>query len=91
MRYAVLSVVAIAMLMVASFAHLHLGRHVQRDRVRLPLLRLFLFATGGLFGYMAATLYGARGFYYALVFVIGFGMVHVPAAVILFIKGERAK
>ncbi len=91
MRYTVLSMLAIAMLAVAYLAHRHLGRHIPRGGVRLRLLRLFLLASGGLFGYAAATVNGATGLYYALFFLIGFGVVHVPAAAILFIKALRAK
>jgi hypothetical protein len=91
MRYVLLSITAIAALAVAYFAHRHLGRHVPGGGARLALLRMFLLAIGALFGHAAATAFGASGLYYALVFLAGFGVVHVPAATILLIKDERAK
>ncbi len=91
MRYAVLSIIAVAALVIAYFAHRHLARHVPGDGARLALLRVFLLGSGALFGHAAAAALGASGLYYTLVFVVGFGLVHVPAATILFIKDARAK
>ena len=91
MRAVILAVIAVAVLAIAAYAHGHLRPHVRGGAVRLVLLRLFLIGTGALFGTAAADAYGTAGIHYALIWLIGFGLVHVPAAAILFIKGERAK
>lgn len=91
MRVVILSFTAVAAVAVAAFAHRHLRRHVRGTAVRVILLRLFLLVTGALFGYTAAAGYRVSGVDGALVWLIGFGLVHVPAATILFIKDRRAK
>jgi hypothetical protein len=91
MRYALLSIAAVATLAIAGFAHRHLGSHVPGGGARLVLLRVFLLVSGAVFGYAAASAFRAQGLYFLLVFLAGFGLVHVPAATILFIKDERAK
>lgn len=53
--------------------------------------RLLLLGTGLAFGFVMAQYYlGAEGFAWLLAFLIGLGLVHVPAAFILFLKRLRA-
>jgi hypothetical protein len=50
--------------------------------------RLVLLVVGVLFGWIGAAAEGET-LRQVLRFTIGFGIVHIPAAVILFIKGQR--
>lgn len=53
--------------------------------------RLLLLATGLAFGFVMAQYYLAvEGLAWLLAFLSGFGLVHVPAAFILFLKRQRA-
>jgi hypothetical protein len=52
------------------------------------IARMVLLVVGALFGWIGAAA-EADTLRQILRFAIGFGIVHVPAAVILFIKGQR--
>lgn len=52
------------------------------------IVRSVLILVGGLFGWIGAAA-EEEALRQLLRFFIGFGMVHIPAAVILFIKGQR--
>lgn len=91
MRYLLISIAAASALGVAFYAHRYLRAHVVGS-ARLAFLHVFLLMTGVIFGYAAASIYaGGDRLYFALAFLAAFGLVHVPAAVILFIKGERSE
>jgi hypothetical protein len=82
-----LSVLAVALLATAAYAHQRIPRYTAGTR-RIWVLRVVLFAAGVIFGYASAR-HVVEPFQIALAFLIGFGAVHVPAAVILFIKQSR--
>lgn len=54
--------------------------------------RVMLLIVGVLFGIVMASIYThTQNLPWLLVFLSGFGVVHVPAAAILFLKRQRAK
>lgn len=87
MNLVVLAVLALVLLAVALYAQWRIGAHT-RGNARIVATRLFLALVAAAFGWTlsaGATVEAER----LLVFLAGFGMVHVPAAVILFIKRRR--
>jgi hypothetical protein len=61
-----------------------------KGRTKIMVTRTILVLVGTAFGLTGA------GYVYGhlpqlLVFLIGFGMVHMPAAIVLFIKGKRGE
>jgi hypothetical protein len=82
-----LVVLAVALLAIAAYAHQRIPRHTAGSR-RIWLLRVALLVTGVVFGYASARRV-VDPFQVALAFLVGFGVVHVPAAIILFIKQSR--
>ncbi|HVL77537.1 MAG TPA: hypothetical protein VM406_16105 [Noviherbaspirillum sp.] len=87
MHLMTLGVLAVILIPLALYAQMQIGSHT-RGAGRVALTRLLLLAVGLAFGWVvsANAVEPAERF---LVFVAGFGMVHVPAAVILFIKKRR--
>lgn len=82
-------VTAAVLLSVAAYAQLRIARHTA-GTTRVALTRAVLIVVGIAFGYVAArTLADGQGIPASLVFLTGFGLVHFPAAIILFIKRER--
>jgi hypothetical protein len=85
------TLVLAAVLLVGATAYVHhrLPFHVA-GRERLLFTRALLVGVGAAFGYVTVRVYGeVYAAPPALVFVIAFGLVHFPAAVILFLKHER--
>ncbi|QKT02371.1 hypothetical protein HUS23_00170 [Ectothiorhodospiraceae bacterium 2226] len=81
--------IAVACMAAAIYAHLRIPHHAPGQGWGA---RLILVVTGVAFGYvMAAHYLPAEGLRFWLVFLSGFGVVHVPAAAILFIKRQRAR
>ena len=81
--------VTILLLAAAAYTHLRIGQHTRRARNR-ALLRGVLIVAGGGFGYVTTIYYlQAEGLRALLGFLSGFGLVHVPAAFILFLKRMR--
>lgn len=79
----------ILLLAAAAYAHLRIGQHTKGARNR-ALLRGVLIVAGSGFGYVTAVYYlQAEGLRALLAFLSGFGLVHVPAAFILFFKRIR--
>jgi hypothetical protein len=85
----------IGFLMILAGVLLILAVHVQRriavftlGSANIFIARLVLLVVGALFGWIGAAAEGDT-LRQILHFVIGFGIVHIPAAVILFIKGQR--
>jgi hypothetical protein len=72
----------------AVYAQRRIPRHTA-GAAKIGLARMLLIATGLASGYVAATSFGHDGMLALLAFVVRFGAVHVPAALILFIKTER--
>jgi hypothetical protein len=84
-RYLVGMLVA-ALLVVAGYAHYRIPLHTA-TRSRALLTQGVLALVGLAFGYVAASIYPPQWAPYA--FLGGFGVVHLPAAIILF--GKRAR
>ena len=79
---------AVVCLMAAGYAHYRLPLHTA-GVARLSVTRGVLIVVGIVFGYVNATASGSQGGLALMMFLIGFGVVHVPAAVILFLKHQR--
>lgn len=89
MQWAVLVVLAVLALAVAGYAQYRTPFHTRTARDAL-WARLLLWVVGIAFGLVLAMVYTrSEGLATALVFLIGFGTVHVPAAFILFSKRRR--
>ena len=89
MSTAILAVVTIALLIIAGYAQWRIPRfEATRSGVFLTrgVLILIGVAFGLAVGYFASPTYPAP-----LVFLSGFGLVHVPAAFILLLKRERGE
>lgn len=87
-----LFVLAFLTIMATVYAHLRLPYHT-KNAMRTLISRAMLLVVGVAFGYVMAAYYfaGARTLEATLIFLSAFGLVHVPAAVILFIKHRRAE
>lgn len=72
------------------YAHLHAGHVADRPR-QVWALRIMLVLVGIAFGVVATAVYLKEMEPDWLVFLAGFGVVHVPAAVIVFLKRQRRK
>jgi hypothetical protein len=80
-------VLAALLLLAAVYAHLNIPRYTARTAA---VARGVLIAVGLGLGVVSAIIYAEAGGGFAfLAFLIGFGVVHVPAAVILFLKRAR--
>jgi len=89
MQTFLLLVLAAVTLAAAAYAQYRTAYHTRTARDAL-MARLMLLVVGLAFGYVAATVYTRTGgLDQVLVFLSGFGAVHVPAAIILFIKRRR--
>jgi len=82
-----LFVAAVAAMAAAGYAQHRIPRHTAGRR-RLWFLRAVLFVVGLALGHLSSSPL-SDPFLALLAFLIGFGEVHVPAAIILFIKQER--
>jgi len=84
--YVVPMVLVGALVLAATlYAQHQIPRYTASPRAAL-LMRAGLIVLGLVFGYVAADNFGEAGVFPLLTFLIGFGAVHVPAALILFIK-----
>jgi len=82
-----LTLLAAVNVLAAGYAHRQIPRFTAGTR-RVLFTRLVLFGVGIALGYVAAR--EMNGTLPALLaFLIGFGAVHLPAAVILFVKHAR--
>lgn len=79
---------AVFFVALAAYAHWLLPRYTA-GKTRLRLTRAILIATGLAFGYVSATLSTTDPITRTLAFLIGFGVVHAPAAVVLYVKKAR--
>jgi hypothetical protein len=80
---------ALLLLTTAIYAHKQLP-FFTAGKGRIVLLRTILVLTGIGFGLMAKS-YVMEPMHQIMAFAIGFGMVHLPAAVILLIKAKRGE
>jgi hypothetical protein len=83
-----LIVIAAVLMISAVYAQTHLSRYTAGSG-KLMLTRAILVATGLAFGFVSAAVYAGDPVRAVLASLIGFGAVHFPAALILFIKQER--
>ena len=79
---------AFVLLAGAAYAQIRIARYTA-GRGMVMLARAVLIVTGIAFGYVSATLYPLDPVHALLNFLIGFGVVHFPAAFILFLKYAR--
>jgi hypothetical protein len=78
-----------ALVAAAIYAQYRIPAHTS-GTAKIALTRLLLIVIGVAFGYVLEQTYAdARGLPPVLVFLAGFGLVHLPAAIILFIKRAR--
>lgn len=88
MPYLLTGLLAAVPLLIAAYAHGLLGR-VAKSRKELWTSRLLLLGVGSVFGLVMAFYYlEVSGLQRLLVFLGSFGITHVPAAAILFIKSR---
>lgn len=84
-----LGVLAAITLALAVYAHARIPSHTPTARQAM-FTRVLLLGVGLAFGWVIAAIYGrAGGLHWWLIFLSGFGVVHVPAAAILFLKKQR--
>jgi hypothetical protein len=76
---------AVIVLALAIYAQQQIPRFTANPR-SARLMRAGLIVLGLVFGYVAADNFGDAGTPPLMTFLIGFGAVHVPAALILFFK-----
>lgn len=89
MRYASMILILAITISATVYAHYRLPFHTP-NRTQLWATRLLLIAIGMAFGWAMSDVYtdvqeGAA----VLVFLSAFGVVHIPAAIILWIKRKR--
>lgn len=90
MTNAILFLLAGALLFAAGYAHLRIPRF-SATRSGVMLSRGILILVGVAFGLVSATYYAGTNLPAPLVFLSAFGLVHVPAALILLLKRQRGE
>ena len=88
MNLLLLALAACLMLTAAGYAQANLPRYTA-GRGKVMLTRVVLIVVGIAFGFVTASAYPGGDTLAPLVFLIAFGTVHAPAAVILLIKRQR--
>jgi hypothetical protein len=84
-----MAVIAIMLVAVAAYAQYTIPSYTA-GTTRVLLTRVVLLAVGVAVGFVAAQNYGdVSGPLAVTMFLAGFGLVHLPAAMILFIKRQR--
>jgi hypothetical protein len=78
-------IAAVALLALAVYAQASIPRFTATAR-NVFITRAILIVTGLAFGYVAATTFPPEEVPPALAFLVAFGAVHFPAALILFFK-----
>jgi hypothetical protein len=86
METPVMIAAAAMLLWTAAYAQLRIARYTASARAAAAT-RALLAAVGIAFGYVCVRIAGSIA--PALVFATAFGIVHVPAAIILFLKREQ--
>ena len=89
LQYTIAVLAAALALAAAVYVQLRLQRFTA-SAFRLTLARTVLFAVGLGCGYVGAQMYRELPAS-VLAFIIGFGVVHLPATGILFLKGQRGE
>ncbi len=85
---ALLALVAMLLLATAVYAHRNIPRFTA-GRSNVMAAHTILFVVGVAAGAVGALIYRTDPILALLAMLIGFGVVHVPAAIILFLKQER--
>jgi type IV secretory pathway VirB2 component (pilin) len=86
MELAFLTLLAILLLVPAGYVHRRIASFTQGTG-KVIATRSFLLLVAIGFGWVVS--FGLGGWERVLLFLAGFGLVHVPAAAILFIKSRR--
>ncbi len=82
---------AVIFLAISAYAQYRVKYHT-RNQARTLLTRAVLLVVGFSFGLVSAVVYlDVNGSKAVLVTLIGLGLVHTPAAIILFLKRQRAR
>lgn len=84
-----LAVLTTVLLMAAGYAHWRLP-HLEATGSGVMLARGLLILVGVAFG-LVSVMYARGAYPAALVFLSGFGLVHLPTALILMLKVERGE
>lgn len=82
--------VAVLFLLAAAYAQVN-ARHFIASERRLWGLRIFLASLGIALGWLCARIGLLEGASPSALFFMGFGLVHVPAALVLFFKSRRGE
>jgi hypothetical protein len=90
MSASVLALLTVILLLAAGYAQWRLPRF-EATRSGTLLARGILLLIGVAFGLVSAGYFAEPGYPAALVFLSGFGLVHLPAAIILLLKRERGE
>lgn len=84
-----MAAMAVVLLALAAYAQYRIAAHTLGSRVLLA--RAVLAGIGAAFGLVMAAGYRDDPSLALLAFLVGFGMVHFPAALILFFKHQRGE
>ena len=84
-----LVLMAVILLPLTAYAQMSIPAHTVGSRVLLA--RAILAGVGIAFGFVSAASYRDDTALAVLAFLVGFGMVHFPAALILFFKRYRGE
>lgn len=82
-----MAILAALLLAAAAYVHVRIPSFTKAG-IRVLVTHVLLLLTGAGFG-LLSTAYVAGRAPQVLAFLVGFGLVHVPAAVILFVKSRR--
>ncbi len=74
----------------AAYTHYRIPYHTNSSRNRW-FVHLLLIIVGVAFGWVNSQRYQLQGLWELLVFLSSFGVIHIPAATILFIKRQQKK
>ncbi|MGQ0652182.1 MAG: hypothetical protein ACT4P4_07950 [Betaproteobacteria bacterium] len=83
-------VTAAVLIALAAYAQIHIPDHTAK-RSNTVLVRSLLAIVGAALGGLAAAADRDSGVPAPLLFLAGFGLVHAPAAIILFVKRLRGE
>jgi hypothetical protein len=89
LSYLIATIVAALALAAAAYVQLRLP-YFTASAAKLTAARSILFIVGIGCGYVGAQMY-RDPLASVLAFIIGFGVVHLPATAILFLKGQRGE
>ncbi len=88
MQTAVLLILTFTTLAAAAYTHYRVPYHTRNARNRW-FVHFLLIIVGIAFGWVNSQRYPLNGLWELLVFLSSFGVIHIPAAAILFIKRQQ--